>query len=51
MFNLMNEARRQAGRALDAAGLGPEQCPSHVIAEFTGSRLQAYEDAGAQGIR
>src|SRR3954453_15570767 len=38
----MDEARRQVGRALDASGLGPEETPYRVVAEWPGARLRAY---------
>src|SRR3954463_4312766 len=38
----MDEARRQVGRALDASGLGPQETPYRVVAEWPGARLRAY---------
>jgi polyhydroxyalkanoate synthase subunit PhaC len=46
MFDLMDEARRQAGRALDTAGLGPQESAYRIVAEMPGARLRAYHDAG-----
>jgi polyhydroxyalkanoate synthase len=46
MFELMDEARRQAGRALDAAGLGPQESPFRIVAEMAGARLRAYHNKG-----
>src|SRR4051795_9764119 len=40
----MDEARRQVGRALDASGLGPQEVPYRVVAEWPGARLRAYHD-------
>jgi polyhydroxyalkanoate synthase len=34
--------RRQVGRGLDALGLGPDEAPYRVVAEFPGARLRAY---------
>ena len=49
MFAVMDEARRQAGQAMDAAGLGPIETPFRVVAEYPGARLRAYHEAGAEG--
>lgn len=49
MFNLMDEARRQAGRALDAAGFGPQEAPFRVVAEWPGARIRAYHPEGVEG--
>lgn len=46
MFGLIDEARRQVGRLLDASGLGPSEAPFRVIAEQQGARLRAYEASG-----
>lgn len=35
--------RRQVGRGLDALGLGPEESPYRIVAEFAGARLRAYQ--------
>lgn len=48
MFNLMDEARRQAGRALDAAGFGPQEAPFRIVAEWPGARLRAYHPDGVE---
>jgi polyhydroxyalkanoate synthase len=48
-YALLDEARRQAGRALDAAGLGPVEAPSRVVAEMSGARLRAYQPPGTPG--
>jgi polyhydroxyalkanoate synthase subunit PhaC len=42
----MDEMRRQAGRGLDALGLGPQETPHRIAAEFPGARLRAYQDQG-----
>ncbi len=42
----MDEMRRQIGRGLDALGLGPQEMPYRVAAEFRGARLRAYQDQG-----
>lgn len=44
-FFLIDEARRQAGRMLDAAALGPVEAPFRVVAKVPGARLRAYEPA------
>ena len=49
MFNLMDEARRQGGRALDVAGLGPQESPFRVVAEFPGATLRAYQTGAGAG--
>jgi len=47
-YALLDEARRRAGRALDAAGLGPVEAQSRVAAELPGpARLRAYQPPGA----
>ena len=46
-YALLDEARRRAGRALDAAGLGPAEAPSRVAAAMPGARLRAYQPPGA----
>jgi hypothetical protein len=41
-YALLDEARRRAGRVLDAAGLGPQEAPSRVVAELSRvARLRA----------
>ena len=45
-YALLDEARRRAGRALDAAGLGPVEAPFRIAAELPGARLRAYRPAG-----
>src|SRR5690242_3645352 len=40
----MDEARRQVGQALDASGLGPQETPHRVVAEWPAARLRAYHD-------
>ena len=42
-YALLDEARRRAGRALDAAGLGPVEAQYRVAAEMPGARLRAYQ--------
>jgi polyhydroxyalkanoate synthase len=42
-YALLDEARRRAGRALDAAGLGPAEAPSRAAAAMPGARLRAYQ--------
>jgi polyhydroxyalkanoate synthase len=37
-----DEARRHVGRGLDALGLGPDETPYRVVAEWTAARLRAY---------
>jgi polyhydroxyalkanoate synthase subunit PhaC len=44
MTHWMDEARRQVGRALDGVGLGPQETPHRVVAEWPGARLRAYHD-------
>ena len=46
-YALLDEARRRAGRALDAAGLGPAEAPFRVAAAMPGARLRAYQPPGA----
>ncbi len=46
-YALVDEARRQAGRALDAAGLGPVETPSRAVVAMPGARLRAYQPPGA----
>src|SRR3954470_18324880 len=40
----MDEARRQVGRGLDVLGLGPQETPYRVVAEWPGARLRAYHE-------
>src|SRR3954451_22033810 len=40
----MDEARRQVGRGLDVLGLGPQETPYRVVAEWPGAKLRAYHD-------
>lgn len=49
MFMLLDEARRQAGRALDAAGLGPVEAPFREIWAAPAARLRAYHDGADAG--
>ena len=44
MSHWMDEARRQVGRALDGVGLGPQETPHRIVAEWPGARLRAYHD-------
>ena len=44
MIHWMDEARRQVGRALDVFGLGPQETPHRIVAEWPGARLRAYHD-------
>jgi polyhydroxyalkanoate synthase subunit PhaC len=46
-YALLDEARRRAGRALEAAGLGPAEAPFRVAAQMPGARLRAYQPPGA----
>src|SRR5918993_1185304 len=46
-YALLDEARRRAGRALDAAGLGPAEAPFRIAAATPGARLRAYQPPGA----
>jgi pimeloyl-ACP methyl ester carboxylesterase len=46
-YALLAEARRRAGRALDAAGLGPVEAPSRIAAAMPGARLRAYQQPEA----
>lgn len=46
MAEWMDEARRQIGRAFDAAGLGPQETPYRILAEWPGARVRAYHDPG-----
>jgi len=39
-----DELRRQIGLGLDALGLGPDETPHRVVAEFSGARLRAYQE-------
>lgn len=41
-FGLLDDARRQFGYALDAAGLGPVEASFRVVAEWPAARLRAY---------
>ncbi len=41
-FALLDEARRQFGRAFDLARLGPVETPFRVVANWHGARLRAY---------
>ncbi len=45
-YALLDQARRRAGRALDAAGLGPVEAPFRVAATMPGARLRAYQPPG-----
>jgi polyhydroxyalkanoate synthase subunit PhaC len=40
----MDEMRRQVGRGLDTLGLGPQEMPHRIAAEFPGARLRAYQN-------
>lgn len=40
----LDEMRRQAGQMLDAFGLGPQETPSRLVAEWPGARMRAYHD-------
>ena len=42
LFGVMDEARRQAGRMLDAAGFGPDEAPWREALRADGVRLRAY---------
>jgi polyhydroxyalkanoate synthase subunit PhaC len=42
----MDEMRRQVGRGLDALGLGPQETPYRIAAEFPGAKLRAYQGGG-----
>ena len=44
MIHWMDEARRQVGRALDVLGLGPQETPHRVVAEWPGAKLRAYHE-------
>jgi polyhydroxyalkanoate synthase subunit PhaC len=46
-FALVDQVRRQAGRVLEAAGLGPVELPSRIVTERRGARLRAYQSAAA----
>ncbi len=48
-YALLDRVRREAGRALDAAGAGPVQAPSRIAAGMRGARLRAYQPADAAG--
>jgi polyhydroxyalkanoate synthase subunit PhaC len=48
-YALLDRARRQAGRVLDAAGPGPVEAPSRVAAEAQGARLRAYQPPETPG--
>lgn len=41
-FMLLDETRRQAGRMLDALGLGSIESPFRIAAPWPGARLRAY---------
>ncbi len=45
----MDEVRRQIGRGLDTLGLGPQEMPYRIAAEFPGARLRAYQDRKGAG--
>jgi polyhydroxyalkanoate synthase len=49
VFALIDEARRQRGLALDAAGFGPLEAPYRILAEEPGARLRAYHEADEKG--
>jgi len=49
VFSLIDEARRQRGLALDAAGFGPIETPYRVLADEPSARLRAYHEADAGG--
>jgi polyhydroxyalkanoate synthase len=42
-YTFLDAARRRAGRALDAAGLGPDEAPWRLAASLPGARLRAYQ--------
>src|ERR687883_351096 len=44
MTRCMDEARRQVGRGLDLLGLGPQETPHRIVAEWPGAKLRAYHD-------
>jgi polyhydroxyalkanoate synthase len=46
-YALLDQVRRQAGRALDSVGMGPVEAPFRVAAEMRGARLRAYQPRGA----
>lgn len=41
-FEAMDNARRRQGAALDRAGLGPMETPSHVVLQRPGAQLRYY---------
>ena len=49
MFALIDEARRQRGLALDAAGFGPVEASHRILAEAPGARIRAYHEPDAKG--
>jgi polyhydroxyalkanoate synthase len=46
-LEMLDAARRRAGRALAAAGLGPRRTPSTVVDVAPGVRLHTYVDTGS----
>jgi polyhydroxyalkanoate synthase subunit PhaC len=44
-----DEVRRHIGRGFDAVGLGPQETPHRIVAEFDAARLRAYHAPGAAG--
>lgn len=49
MFALIDEARRQRGLALDAAGFGPVEASHRILVEAPGARIRAYHEPDATG--
>lgn len=49
MSNLMDQARRWFGNAMDASGLGPEEAPFSIVAQMPGARLRMYEPNALAG--
>jgi polyhydroxyalkanoate synthase subunit PhaC len=47
LYALLDEARREAGRALDRAGIAPVESPFRFVTEMRGARLRAYQQATA----
>jgi polyhydroxyalkanoate synthase len=43
LYALLDQARRNAGRAMDGAGLGPVEALSRIAVEWPGARLRAYQ--------
>jgi polyhydroxyalkanoate synthase len=43
LYALLDEARREAGRALDRAGFGPVESRFRIVTEIPGARLRLYQ--------